>query len=340
MSRRRLSVLFCAAWLASSAALAQPQGQPPSAPPVKDAPPSTVSPVTVHTPLTPQVIQKQSNSFVQAYAGTANPNIDQISRWRDPVCAEIWGLPLASQAAKIKARIARMAEAVGLPAALAGCKPNVEIVFTDQPQTLLDTVAQRWEPLLGYYHRSRTNQLKTVTHPIQAWYVTATESDGVNAAELMFSNLPLSLIPPSSRIADDPTNPPPLGCVHRMTACYRSELANVLIVADSKALEGMTLSLVADDIVMLALSQPKSLDGCNILPSVIDRFAKSACPGRDPPGGLTPADAAYLTALYSADTKGKKSVEYAAIGERMAQILIKANAVAATGAQSADAKTP
>jgi hypothetical protein len=62
--------------------------------------------------------------------------------------------------------------------------------------------------------------------------------------------------------------------------------------------------------------------------SVIDLLAPSACPGREPPDGLTPADAAYLTALYSADLEAKKVGEQGEIAGRMAKILIKANAVA------------
>ena len=108
----------------------------------------------------------------------------------------------------------------------------------------------------------------------------------------------------------------------------------MFIVADSKTLEGKDVGLVADDLVMLALSQPKSLDGCTALPSVIDVFAKAPCPGRDPPDGLTPADAAYLTALYSADLEAGKAFELGDISGRMAKILIKANAAEAPPAEA------
>ncbi len=61
---------------------------------------------------------------------------------------------------------------------------------------------------------------------------------------------------------------------------------------------------------------------------MVDVLAKSACPGRDPPDGLTPSDAAYLTALYSADLEAKKTGEQDDISARMAKILIKAHAEA------------
>jgi hypothetical protein len=282
------------------------------------------------------VIHEQSLSFVQAYAATPNPNVEQIGRWSEPICVLILALPLADQAAKIKARIDSMAKAVGLPAARAGCRPNVEIAFEDDPQRSMDGVAKRLEPLLGYYHLSMTKQLKTVTHPIQAWYVTSTNSKAVNTAALIGSGLPPSYYLRPTEVPDDPENGTPTGCLSRFTSCYTSSFYNVLIVADDKALVGKSLTLVADDMVMLALSQPKSLDGCNVLPSVIDRFGRSPCAGRDPPTGLTPADVAYLTALYSADPDGKKTVEQIDIADRMAKILIKAKADEAAGVGPTD----
>ncbi len=110
----------------------------------------------------------------------------------------------------------------------------------------------------------------------------------------------------------------------------------MLIVADNRALAGESLRVVADDLVMLALSQPRSLDGCNALPSVIDRFARSPCPGRDPPDGLTPADSAFLAALYSADLEAKKGTEQFDLAGRMAENLIKANVASGAGASPAN----
>jgi hypothetical protein len=315
------SPLSCAALLASTAAFAQPVSTPDSNAATSRAQPATpVRGVTVHALPTARSIQKQALNFVQTYAGTSNPNIDQIGRWRDPVCVMILGLPVVAQAAKIKARIENIAQTMGLPPTRADCKPNVEIAFEDDPQSAMDGVAKRVEPLLGYYHLSRTKQLKAVTHAIQAWYVTATTSDGVNIAGLIDSGVSPSLFLTPNDV-DDPENGTPAGCFSRFTACYTSGFKNVLIVADNKALVGDKLSAVADDMALLALSQPRSLDGCNVLPSVIDRFAKAPCPGRDPPEGLTPADTAYLTALYSADVRARKRFEQYDIASRMATIL-------------------
>ena len=307
MPNRLASVLTASVLCsASAAALAQPASPP-------AAPSTTVRPVTVTAPPEPKSIKKQTYTFVKGYAAVPNPEVDQIGRWHDPVCVKVMGLPRDDQAAAIKARIENVARAVGLRAARAGCRANVEIVFSDQPQRVMDFVAQHREILLGYYHLHERDRLKQVTHPIQSWYVTVTEGDafGGGPMEVLDDNNELSANGcPGSRIASE---------------CLESKLKNVLIVADNKALEGKDVGLVADYMVMLVLSEPRSLDGCNPLPSVIELFAKPACPGRDAPDGLTSADAAYLTALYAADLRQRKPVELVDIAQRMAKILIKAN---------------
>jgi hypothetical protein len=322
MPNRFASVLL-ASVLSSvpAAALAQPEAPPA---PAKPAASTTVAPVTVEAAAKPKVIEKQSQSFVLNYAATPNAEIDQIGRWHDPVCVQVVGL-VEAQAATIKARIEDVAKAVGLPATRPICATNVEIVFTDKPQAVMDELTNKREYLLGYYHRHEHDRLKKVTRPIQAWYVTATRGEGASVAGALFGGV--SGIQVDTDVIDDPENPPPASCGDNphFTACLKSEFRNVFIVADTTALNGKGAGLLSDYLVMLALSQPKSLDGCNALPSVIDLFAPTPCPGRDAPDGLTQADAAYLTALYMSDPEGKKNMEQTDISIRMADILIKAN---------------
>jgi hypothetical protein len=356
MPNRFASSMMAAALCSAAAALAQPAAalaQPASAPAAKGAP--AVAPVTVTAQGLPsrKVIEKQSSDFVQHFAGISNPEIDQIGRWHEAVCAQVEGLP-PEQAAMVKARIESVAQAVGLPAAWAkGCRANVEIVFSDQPQAVMDVVARRREDLLGYYHVHDRDKLKTVSRPIQSWYTTATRVGATcGAADLAFATLKdaggLAVrntgfpgANTTSETVDDPESVAPVGCGDnsRFTALYTSVFHNVFIVADSKALQGKDLGLVADYLVMLALSKPRTLDGCYALPSVVDRFAPSACAVSHPPDGLTPADAAYLTALYASDGESRKNFEQSEITRRMAAILIKASA-GATSLPALGAKGP
>jgi hypothetical protein len=328
MPNRFASVLLASVLsTASAAALAQ---SPPA--PAKPAENTAVAPITVEAAPKPKVIQQQSHLFVEKYAATPNAEVDQIGRWRDPVCVQVEGL-VPAQGGLVKARVEEVAQAVGLPKTRAGCNANVEIVFTNQPQALMDSVAKRREALLGYYHRHDHDKLKIVNHPIQAWYVTATQGGGGDNAGALFAygggtegGAPIIPIQTEKEVVDDPDNRPPTACGinHNFTSCLQSVFKNVFVVVDTNRVKGQDLGLLTDYIVMVALSQPKSLDGCNALPSVIDLYAPSGCPGRDSPDGLTATDAAYLTALYSADLEAKKVGEQGDISGRMAKILTKA----------------
>jgi hypothetical protein len=327
LNRLALS-LSCAALLATAAQAqsqdqaqtaqpqtTQPQAAAPSAP-AQTSSATEVAPITVQGIATPKVIERQTSAFVQSYAVVANPELDQIVRWRDPVCIKATGL-IDRQDEAIETRITDVAKAVDLRIGKRGCKANIEIVFTDQPQAFMDSIYKRREYMLGYYHRHEGVRLKKMTLPIQAWHVTATLGDHGNGGNF-------------SEVIDDPENMPPQTCgiSHVFTSCLQGVFKNILVVVDNSTLGDKDLGLVTDYLAMVALAEPQSLKGCNDLPSVIDVFAKAACPDRDTPNGLTPADAAYLTALYSADPEAKKWSESGDIANRMSKILIRASALA------------
>jgi len=279
--------------------------------------------------------------------------VDQIPRWQAAVCVEVRGL-VADQAAKVAARIQDVAKGVGLKTQKPGCTSNIQILFTGQPQAIADRIGEAY---LGYHYRAESKKLRAVTRPIQGWYATLTSGSG-SAYGLAFagsggssntSSTPQSTMSGgsadpsawesnfgqiggmnlSASVVDSPEHDAPTGCADsRFSSCMKSMFLNVLIIADSHAIGDKDLGVLTDYVAMLALSQPKSLDGCNALPSVIDLLAKTACPNRAPPDGLTPADAAYLTALYASDPEAKTNSAEGDIAGHMAKILIKANAVA------------
>jgi hypothetical protein len=306
--------------LVAGPALAQSASvQPQAAQTAPAAPGSTVSGVTVEAPATPKVIKRQSWDFTLSFGSAGNPEVDQIDRWWEPVCVQVSGVTDRQQT-MIKARIESVAEAVGLPKARRGCKPNVEVMFTDRPQDAMDWVWKRREQLLGYYHRHDGKQLKTVKYPVQAWYVTATRAVLDRAGALYGIDQPTS-----GEVVDDPDNRTPACASSPFSVCADGLFKNVLVVADSRALQGKDAGLLSDYLVMLTLARPRKLDVCNSLPSVLDVLSPAQCP-HDKPDGLTPGDAAYLTALYKADLSYRKNFAEGDISDRMSAILIKAAA--------------
>jgi hypothetical protein len=310
MRRRFHSTLACAAWLAATAAMAQ-------------------TPVRSSTARASGDVQKQAFDFVQTYAAST-AKIDQIPRWRDPICVQVVGLP-ADQAAQVKARVEAVAKAVGVSAQPAGCAGNVEIAFSAQPQAQLDSFMAGRDWLLGYDNLNP--RVRTVTLPIQAWYVTATDGDSTGA-NTAFVEMPQNVaagrgLPTQTlqRVIDRPDSWPPNGCADsRFSSCLQSALINAFIIVDTGRVMGRSVGVLSDYVAMLALSQPRSLGACQTLPSVTDLLV-AGCPG-GAADGLTPADAAYLTALYAANLEAKKPGEQIDIASRMAKILAPEDAAA------------
>jgi hypothetical protein len=334
MASHRICAGLTGALLLSTAAAAQ---EPPKPAAPAPAVPS-VAPVTVEA-TKPAELKKQTYSFVQTYAATTQ-NLDQLARWTQPVCVTVQGVQ-AAVTNELKARVEEVAKALGVGAGAAGCQTNVQVFFTDKPQALLDKVAKEHEPLLGYYHHSDRDRLKTVTHPIQAWYVTATGGSGGNRVGMTFAYIDS----PSSKGAvgntkpgvaglqpfgfaydDEFNNRNPTGCGDKpaFSVCLASEFAHIMVVVDIGKVQGMSLPALEDYVVMLTMAQPRSLDACNALPSVIDLFAKG-CPG-DGKDGLTRGDVAYLTSLYKIDLELRKGGQETDIADRMADMLLKADA--------------
>ena len=304
---------------------------------------TAVAPVTVQGAASPATVSKQTSSYVQSYAAAANPEINQIGRWHGAVCVHVGGL-IPAQAADVAARIEDVASSVGLKVLTPGCRSNIEVVVTEQPQAVLDKVP---EPYLGFHYQTNLKRVREVTHPVQAWYATATVGAG-GAVGLAFGGGDgrgpdpnnsdnweanfgqISGVQLSMDVVDSPDHTAPVGCADapHFTSCLRTMFRNILIVVDNRAVAGKNLGPLTDYLAMLALAQPKTLEGCAALPSVIDMFAKSDCPGRDRPDGLTPSDAAYLTALYASDPEAKMPLAQGDISGRMAKILVNAKTTA------------
>jgi hypothetical protein len=106
----------------------------------------------------------------------------------------------------------------------------------------------------------------------------------------------------------------------------------VLVIVDLRRTGDIKLAPLTDYSAMLALAEPRALGQCNVLPSITDLFA--ACPNRPTPGGLTPADAAYLNGLYAANEAAIGSSQRAHVIERMAGLLAAHADASANAAQS------
>ena len=279
-------------------------------------------------------LKHEIHQFVQSHAKPSTL-IGQIGRWREKVCPVVTGLQGAA-AAVVAHEIENVARGVGAPTVTPGkqCSVNIEVVFTGEPQALLDHIAAtKYRSLLGYYRKSELKQVTTFNHPVQAWYMTGTRS--VNAAPPIagltsgqsgaerggddISSLIVTGLKVDSAATDGSLGFGASGNPEsRLTKGLRSEFMHVLIIVDSKGVAKYSLRSISDYIALLALTRIGSQDTCSGLSSILTLFDPGC--GQQP-AELTSADTAYLKALYGADLDMKLTLEQGDIRERMLQTI-------------------
>jgi hypothetical protein len=269
------------------------------------------------------------SGFVESHSAPG-ARINQLGRWHANVCPLVTGLQPRG-ADFVTRDILNVARAIGAPTGAVGkkCPITVEIVFTREPQALLDRIAKAFRPLLGFYPAAQIKQVATFSRPIQAWYETGTRSMevempipgmGKSSGDQSFGTGPGSDPPLLSggQIDSDVSamGMQPSGVAgsylgHRV----RSEFVHVLIIADSGQLARYSMQSIADYMAVLSLTRMSQLDHCAPLPSITDLLAN----GCNTPvaGSLTAADRAYLKALYSADLEQNLNVERGDVHEQM-----------------------
>jgi hypothetical protein len=104
----------------------------------------------------------------------------------------------------------------------------------------------------------------------------------------------------------------------RVTNAVRTGFRNVLVLGDRDRLVQMEMGALADYIAFLVLAQPRSLDDCSGLPSILNSLAANCAANA---GELSAADIAYLTGLYRMNTNRFLAGQKAEIAFQMGKSL-------------------
>jgi hypothetical protein len=226
--------------------------------------------------------EEQIKRFVQARAAPA-VRLGKIARWETGICPIAVGLRPAFLKF-IAQRIRDTAARVGAPvSSRSSCRPNIEIVFTTVPQALVNNIRERNRVYLGYRASSQqADALAIMSRPVQSWYLTATLDMNNNPhidsrQDFGFYTTAAT----GSRLHDG----------------LHSGLNHVIIVANPNKLSDQEIGSLADYIAMLALAEPRSLDDCETLPSILNLLAPG-CVGAAQAAAISDADLGYLRGLY------------------------------------------
>ena len=281
-------------------------------PPAAKSPSTTVEGVTVQAPK--KSYDRQIHDFVAS--SDAQTRIGQLPRWTDKICPHTIGMTPEFDEF-VSNRILAVAVKVHAPFGdRRSCKPNLLIVFTPEPQAMLDQVLKERPSTVGFhYTQGEAKQLARVTHPIQAWYATETEDlkGRVTPDDPDFDWTP-------TQNPDDILANATAAEGSRLRSGLQSRFSSVLVVADTTKVLGRPIGALADYIAVLALAQAKALDGCRDLPSITNLFSTD-CPQPQTPGEATAADLAFLRGLYSTNATLFGDIQQLAIASEMKRSL-------------------
>lgn len=285
--------------LCASAATAQPAAS--------DAKPETVivTAPRLHSGVTPNAI---AHDFVKSLA---MPSVltEQISRWQTGICPTFLGVA-PQYAAVMDYRLRQIAIKAGAPMKEKGCRPNLYVVVTPQPQAYLDTLHARSFDSLGYHGAA------TVNHPVQAWYVTGTMD--VRGQVTMDRDCFLELDGPKAAGPGDCSNANVGGW--RFHPDVSSALIYVTIIVDSSRTAHDPVGAMADYVAMLALSRSEDYDDCQLVPSITNLLS-SRCDDKLKPSQITASDIAYLRGVYKMDPGANLQIQQDQIASEMAKAL-------------------
>jgi len=257
-------------------------------------------------------------NFVKSHS-TPSRVLDQLTRWRNPVCPRATGLTDAEDRF-VTARILAVAAAVGAPHDESPkCKPNVFIFFALEPEKLVQVLLKEDSRLLGFHYATETKRLAVFNHPVQGWYVTSTRN--WKGLEKMDDPLPLPMDPDAPPFSQGGAQlfagkVPPGDPGSRLENYASSQVVFATVIADASKLKGMTIGPISDYLAMLTLTQARFSNSCTQLSTIMDLMA-SGCPGDKRPDQVTAGDLAYLRALYSADLERPVELERSNIANAM-----------------------
>lgn len=225
-------------------------------------------------------VERQLTDFVGAL--TQVPGRGQLSRFERAVCPTVVGVSPTHKEA-VTARMRTVAKAAGLAVGGSSCAPNVLLVVTGDKRTFLEALRAKHGYYFGEMSTSAIKRLIAEPGPAAAWQV---EGPLLNADGQELSNNNGAAINRTTRVGS------------RLSAGARPQFAAAAVVVESKALEGLTTTQLADYAAMRAFTRadPSKLPAS--APTILTVL--EAPMDSEVPITMTSWDLAFLRSFYSA----------------------------------------
>jgi hypothetical protein len=258
-----------------------------------------------------------ATQFIDSYAAFA-PVSGRLARWQGEVCAGVFGLDTAT-ARIVTERVKEISKMVGAKTpANDACDLNVRVIFSDDPQKIMDQIRAASPDDLGYYPPGGAEDVATVRHPIQAWYVTGT----VDQRGMVLRDGPATAA--NMCTGDDVRNGRCRTAAKGglLGSGASTILAGVTIVVNTKMFGVENIREVADYVAMLTLAPAKSFSSCRDLPSITN-LTSLGCDLARRATAISENDLAYLRAVYKTDPKQTPAAQRRTLISLMAENLAK-----------------
>ena len=217
---------------------------------------------------------------------------NQLALWVRPLCLNITGVT-DEEGHILNTRIVERARAVGLEIAPAGCRNNVLVLVSDNPDAVAQALAARPSDMginnaPGRFSMGRRAFARFVASdaPVRWWHVNnlVTAEEEVRGERGDISN-PRS---GANWMA---------GHNSRLSSATRRDLVATFIIVDAKAVRRINYdwSAVGDYVSMVALAQLDPNANTSAYSTILNLFAQA-----NGPRAMTEWDVAYLRGLYGA----------------------------------------
>lgn len=256
-------------------------------------------------------------NFVDQLAVTARTT-DTLGRWDRRICPGVAGLR-APYAQLLIDRIAQRTFDVGLDIGEPGCRANILIVVSMDPDAIAEELYENHRDALSYQtERGETTLGRAALRafissdaPVRWWHVSRAHTQA--GEPVLETNDGTSKFPYTPVIMR-------FGGASRFIATYRQDFSGAFVIVDARRMNeiGVDFNALADYLAMVTLAQIDPNAETHDLDTILNLFD-----GASSPRALTEWDVLYLRGLYAADREDGATQQQTDIARVMSQDLRK-----------------
>ncbi|MFA5963072.1 MAG: hypothetical protein WC804_03545 [Sphingomonas sp.] len=252
-------------------------------------------------------VSREAKEVKQFVTAIAKPAQGQFARFRKPICPVAIGMR-ADLADQIAARVRAVAADIGGDVAAPRCAPNLYIIISPDGRGFVRDVERKRDSLLAGLSDGERATLLATPGPVHAWAGTELLNE---------DGLPSQVSANQGAGGADAFVDHPLMRVMSASIIFkpvRQEITTAVVVLDSAAVTGKSVTQIADYAAMRALGRTKPPTGTLPYETILTLFE----PGNlATVAAMTPADRAFLSALYRSNGRYAAVVETGQIAHTM-----------------------